>query len=354
MTNPTSQQSSSQELSGATSATIDGLGKSAGFSIYLNYFRWFSLTLVFAMLILIPLLGIYQTFVAAHAYDLLTSNEKAIYDAMEWISDPFVNRAENDLDALKGTTWSGTLFNLKLSDPLAVLGFTVTNKTFYSAFAATAIIPVVLTLFFGRFYCGWICPATFLYELNSNFAAALRSLGYSFGNRRFDRRIKYLVLIALLIASTITGTILVGVIYPPAIVGRELYYAIAMNGFGFGAVVLFLTFLFDLFVARRGFCRYLCPGGALFSVLGRYRAVRVQRNVQLCNDCTMCNSVCEFALSPMSDDIGQECNNCTACIAVCPTKALHLTIKLTDITDQGPGHLGRAFRKNQEELNETP
>jgi ferredoxin-type protein NapH len=38
---------------------------------HLNKLRWMTLTLVFLMLILLPLLHVYQTYVAAWDYDLL-------------------------------------------------------------------------------------------------------------------------------------------------------------------------------------------------------------------------------------------------------------------------------------------
>ena len=119
---------------------------------------------------------------------------------------------------------------------------------------------------------------------------------------------------------------------------------VALGGFGAGAVFFVATLLFDLLVARRGFCRYLCPGGALYSLLGRYRLVRIRRVVETCNDCAKCNAVCEFGLDPLRDGFGQECTNCAACIAVCPTDALTFTIRPTDYPAQGPGHLGRQYR----------
>ena len=316
---------------------------------HLNKLRWLVLLMVFISLILIPFLHIYQSFVAAHAYDLLSSSEKTIYDAMQAISSPFVHDAETDLDALKGTTWSGEFFGITLSDPLAVLNFSAANHYFNGAFFLTALIPIVLTIIFGRFFCGWICPATFLYELNSNVAAWLNKRDYIFGQRRFDRRYKYIVLFILLLLSMFTGTVLTASVYPPAIIGREIYYAIALQGFGLGAVFFIFTLLFDLLVARRGFCRYLCPGGALYSLLGRYRIVRIKRIVENCNDCEKCNAVCEFALDPMGDDFGQECNNCTACVAVCPSEALTFHIKPSDIQKQGPGHLGKKYKRQVNE-----
>jgi ferredoxin-type protein NapH len=163
------------------------------------------------------------------------------------------------------------------------------------------------------------------------------------GRKRFDRRLKYAVLLFGMVASAIMGSVAVSSIYPPAIIGREIYFAIAWGGFGAGFVFFVLTLLFDLLVSRRGFCRYICPGGALYSLLGRYRIFRIRRSVENCNDCTKCNAVCEFGLNPLRDDFGQECNNCTACIAVCPTDALAFTIKLVDSKNQGMGHLNKKY-----------
>ncbi len=315
---------------------------------HLNKLRWLTLATVFSMLVLLPFLHLYQTYVAAHAYDLLAPQEKELYDTMEALTAPFVSDPAEDLDAIKGNTWSGNLFGLKLSDPLAALGQMAAGWTLYTPFLLTALIPVVLTLLFGRFYCGWICPASFLYELNSNFAILLRRIGLHTGHRKLDKRFKYLVLAAGVVLSMMTGSVIVAAIYPPAVLGREIYYAIALGGFGAGAVFFAATLLFDLMVAQRGFCRYLCPGGALYSLLGRYRLLRIQRVVENCNDCAKCNAICEFGLDPLRDGFGQECNNCTACIAVCPTDALTFEIKLKDVGYQGPGHLGKRYRHQQQ------
>jgi ferredoxin-type protein NapH len=312
---------------------------------HLNKLRWLSLSIVFATLILLPFLSVYQSFLAAHAYDLLSSSEKSLYDTMEWLTAPFVSDAEIDLDAIKGNTWSATIFGWQLSDPLAVVGQIAAGMTIYMPFLLTALIPIVMTLVFGRFFCGWICPATFLYELNTNLSAVLFRAGLPIGQQHFDRRLKYLVLVSGLILSATTGSVLVAAIYPPAILGREIYYAIALGGFGAGAVFFVLTLLFDLLVARRGFCRYVCPGGALYSLLGRYRLFRIQREVKSCNDCAKCSAICEFGLDPMRDGFGQECNNCTACIAICPTDALTFKMNIKDLPYQGVGHLSKHYRE---------
>ena len=314
---------------------------------HLNKLRWLSLTTVFTMLVLLPFLHVYQTFVAAHAYDLIAPSEKQLYDAMEALTSPFISNPETDLDAIKGNTWSGNFWGLQLSDPLAFVGQSFAGRGIHWAFALTALIPIGFTLVFGRFFCGWICPATLLYELNTQLAKLLGWAGMSEVRRRLDRRFKYVVLAMGLVVSAVTGSVLVGAIYPPAIIGRDLYYAVAFGGVGAGTVFFLATLLFDLLVARRGFCRYVCPGGALYSLLGRYRAVRIRRVVEDCNDCAKCNAICEFGLDPLRDGFGQECNNCTACMAVCPTDALVFSLRLNDYPEQGPGHLGRRYLREQ-------
>jgi ferredoxin-type protein NapH len=315
---------------------------------HLNKLRWVTLGLVFAMLVLLPFVHVYQTYVAAHAYDLLSPSETRLYDVMEALTQPFTDDPAEDLDAVKGNTWSGTFWGLQLSDPLAALGQAAAGLTLYWPFLLTALIPVVFTAVFGRFFCGWICPASFLYELNTNLAGWLRWAGLKLGGRRFDKRIKYVVLALGLALSALTGSILVAAIYPPAIVGRETYYVIALGGFGAGTVFFLGTLLFDLLVARRGFCRYLCPGGALYALIGRYRLVRIRRIVENCNDCAKCNAVCEFDLDPLRDGFGQECTNCAACMAICPTEAMTFILRPTDYPTQGPGHLGQRYRREQE------
>jgi len=320
---------------------------------HLNKLRWLALGVVFAMVVLIPLLHVYQAQVIARDYDLLAASQRQFFDIMEALTAPFIARPETALDAIKGSTWTGNFWGYQISDPLAVLGQSAAALKFHAPFVWTALIPVLATLVFGRFFCGWICPATLLYELNSMLAAVLKWAGVNPGNRSFDKRLKYGVLGVGLALSMLSGAVLLARIYPPALIGRELYYGLAEGAFGIGAALFGVTLLFDLLVARRGFCRYLCPGGALYSLLGRYRLVRIRRLVETCDDCAKCNVVCEFGLDPLHDGFGQECNNCTACMAVCPTDAMTFMLSPTDAPPQGPGHLGRRYRADHEQTEDA-
>lgn len=221
------------------------------------------------------------------------------------------------------------------------------GKELYWPFLFTALIPIIVSLLIGRIFCGWVCPATLIYELNDKLRSWMARYQLPVGELKLNLRLKYWVLLVGVILSFITGSVLVAAFYPPAIVGRELYYVIAFSGFGVGAVFFLLTLLGDLFVAKRSFCRYLCPGGALYSLLGRYRLVRIKRNVETCNDCKKCNQVYQFGLDPLRDDFGQECNNYSTCIAVCPSDALQFTLNTHDTPYQRPGHRGRQYRQHK-------
>jgi len=80
---------------------------------HLNKLRWLVLTLVFAILILLPLLHLYQTYLAAYAYDLFDADKKMFFQTMESLTAPFTDNPVDDLDSVKGTTWRGTFFGLR-------------------------------------------------------------------------------------------------------------------------------------------------------------------------------------------------------------------------------------------------
>ncbi len=321
----------------------------------LNRLRWWVLTGVFLMLLTLPFIHLYQTYKAAHAYDRLYATEKLVYNVVDAgvglltaLRKPFFDNPRPDLDAFKGTPWSGKVFGYRLSDPLAVVGQSAAAKGFYWPFVLTAFFPVLLTLILGRFFCGWICPATLLYELNDNLSSWLRKRDMPVAKYKLNRQIKYGVLLVGIGMSAAYGGVIFTLFYPPLLIGREISYVVAFGSFSVGIIIFIVTLLFDMFVVRRGFCRTLCPGGALYSLLGKFRLVRIQRNVQSCTDCAKCNAVCQFGLDPMHDSFGMECNNCSACIQACPEDSLLFSLRASDAAFQGAGMKGRAHQAKVE------
>lgn len=270
---------------------------------------------VLLLLFLIPILSL---------YDHLRNQRDEVGIEARW-DTRLVHRAVSDLDeperltqAVRGSVWTFKAGNWIVSDPLAVVDFMAASRSLWDRFLLTALVPLLLSLLLGRVFCGWICPADLLFEVGNkirNWAGIERDVSFS----RFT---KYTILVAGLVGGVILGAQVFAEIYPPRIVSGELYLWITFGVFGAGAWFFLTILAFEIFVSRRFWCRYVCPGGALYSLLGRHRLVRLKLNRTACTDCTLCNRICEFGLSPMTGEFGPECNNCGLCTRVCARGAL--------------------------------
>jgi ferredoxin-type protein NapH len=227
--------------------------------------------------------------------------------------------------AASGAPWSVGLYGLELLDPLATLGL-LAARSFSWSWLLGAVPAVVLVVFLGRYFCGWICP----YALVVGASNAARSLLAKLGVRTYDLKVPpataYGVLLILLLATAVTGQQVASLFYPPAVIGRALGKVILFGSAGAGAVFIGALFLFDTFVSRAGFCRSFCPGGAVFRLLSIPSPVKVVRDAPACTNCGACDVVCNFAQSPMTDRLDQDCERCGKCVAVCPTDALGLVL----------------------------
>jgi ferredoxin-type protein NapH len=213
------------------------------------------------------------------------------------------------------------LFGLELIDPLALFGVAVAKgpslALLWISLPALALVAVL-----GRFFCGWICPYVPLLAASNAARWWLERLGFKPFDLKLPRRSSWGVMLVLLAAGAATGTQWLLLVYPPSVIGRELFRAVFFGGVGLGMVTVFAAFTFDTLVSRAGFCRSLCPGGAMFSLLGAASPITVRVDRAACTDCTACDVVCNLGQSPMTGRVDEGCERCGKCIASCPTKAL--------------------------------
>jgi len=219
-----------------------------------------------------------------------------------------------------------SLFGLELLDPLLTLGVAITHGV-RGSLLLVALPALVLVALLGRFFCGWVCPYVPLLAASNALRWGLGRLGFKPLDLRFPRRTSTVVLVAVLGATVVLGTQVAPLIYPPVVIGREAFRAIFFGSFGAGALVVGAAFALDTFVSRAGFCRSLCPGGALFSLLSAASPIRVKRDASLCTDCTVCDVVCNLGQQPMSDRLDAGCERCGKCVSACPTGALALSAR---------------------------
>lgn len=223
---------------------------------------------------------------------------------------------------VKGTLASSlTLGILPLTDPYTLLqSLAARHWPEFTAILGALIVLAVYLVVGGRVYCSWVCPMNLVTD------AALwarRRLGLGLG-ANLKRETRYAILAASLAVSALTGVVAWELVNPVTILHRGLLF-----GMGFGWALIAAIFLFDLLVARHGWCGHLCPVGAFYGLLGKAGPLKVlaRRRAQ-CNDCMDCYNVCpepqvitpalkgeKKGLGPVITD--SACTNCGRCIDVC-------------------------------------
>ncbi len=253
---------------------------------------------------------------------------KPVYKAIDRIISPPYNTKEliESLDLFKGGAWSINIFGFNLTDPLAALGAIIASHNIYMPLIAALAIPLLFMLIFGRAFCGWICPMNSLLEINDRIKGFLISLGVPLFNKNLSTSYKYLILSGGLLLA-FSGFSVFPYILPYALISREIYYGIFYNTVSVGVIIIFFILLFEILISRRAWCRYFCPGGAFFSLIGSMRLVRVRRDSGKCmSDCSICDDACKQGLEPRNSKIGMECDNCGLCISKCPSGALKYAV----------------------------
>ena len=220
-------------------------------------------------------------------------------------------------------------------DPLPALATALATGSLYAPLL-WAVPVVVLTLFLGRFFCGFLCPLGTLNQLSG----FLVRKGLGRPARAGDNQpgpalgLKY-ALLALLLTAAALGNVQTGLLDPLPLLTRSVDLGLLplldpRQGLGqaearhydgawvFG--LLLVAILAANAVRPRFFCRYLCPLGAFFGLLGRFAPWRIGKASEGdCGTCRRCEEYCEGGCRPSGKLIASECVLCLNCLARCPT-----------------------------------
>jgi ferredoxin-type protein NapH len=233
-----------------------------------------------------------------------------------------------------------TLDFLPLTDPFVLLQSAVSGHIpELTALIGAIIVGAAYALIGGRVYCSWVCP------VNPVTDAA------HWLHQKFDlpkgwqpkRQTRYFLLAMVLVVSALTGTIAWELVNPVSMVHRGLIF-----GVGFAWAFVIGVFLFDLIIARRGWCGHLCPVGAFYGLLGNRSVLRVTATKRAaCDDCMDCFAVCPEmhvitpALRGQEADtpiiLSPDCTNCGRCIDVCSVDVFEFTHRFD--TRPSPGRV---------------
>lgn len=300
------------------------------------------------LLIALPVFALYIHYAEARAIDDLPDGWRSttLQQIDETVGDS--ERAAEFVAETQGTIWSARLAGVSVTDPLAGVEAIVSSRSFYEPLLWSLLIPLVATLVLGRVFCGWVCPMNTLLELIDKARGLLKLAEIRERDVRFSLKNKYVLLGLVITVLLVTGVPFLAMIYPPAVISREMHNYVFAGAVGIGAWLILGVCAFELFVSRRWWCRYVCPGGALYSLLGRFRVVRVKRDEQKCVSCGECVRVCQFAQKPMLVEFtGMECTNCGTCIAHCDDDALGFQFVLPIVRSDRPNDSGSREKKSE-------
>ena len=288
------------------------------------------------LLVALPVFALYIHYAEARAIGDLPDGWRSttLQKIDETVADS--ERAAEFVAETQGTIWSARIAGVSVTDPLAGVEAIVSSRSFYEPLLWSLLIPLVATLVLGRVFCGWVCPMNTLLELIDKARRLLKLAEIRERDIRFSLRNKYVLLGLTIAVLSVTSVPFLAMIYPPAVISREMHNYVFAGAVGVGAWLIGGVCAFELFVSRRWWCRYVCPGGALYSLLGRFRVVRVRRDEQKCVGCGECVRVCQFAQKPMLVEFtGMECTNCGTCITHCNDDALNYQFVLPVVRSAG-------------------
>ena len=186
---------------------------------------------------------------------------------------------------------------------------------------------LVGSLFLGRWWCAYLCPAAGMQEACTVFVSKKPKGGW----RDYVKYVVWVVWIGLIAMFFISAGGILGL--DPL---RLTDHGISVSGpmqyiiyYGVLAIVL----VFNLAGGQRAFCRYLC-WMAPFMVIGRkignllrLPGPRLTADPEKCTNCLQCEKACSMGL-PVQSMVAQgpmehsECIQCLACVDACPTGAV--------------------------------
>ncbi len=240
-----------------------------------------------------------------------------------------------------------------------------------------------LTIFLGRFFCGWLCPFGLLMDLEILVRRSLKirhriipdKLNIALHKARYAILLMFLLLPLVLwlldpqeiMVSPMMAQLLAGHFRPYSIIldpmipfivpwtgqvvigSVNLSYPYAQNiitytGAELGqylAIAFVVATLVGGFLVRRVWCRF-CPTGVSIAALNQFKGFKgipflaVAKNEEKCTKCGVCKRVCTVQVNEVYDQKGgkintSQCMLCARCVEMCPYEDA-LQLKLANKT----------------------
>ena len=187
------------------------------------------------------------------------------------------------------------------------------------------VLPILLTLVFGRVYCSVICPMGVFQDVISWLSGQRKKKKYRFSYSPAKNILRYTVLTLFVIAVIAGIGPFVALLAPYSSYGRIAnnlfapiyqwgnnvfaYFAERAESYAFYEtsvwmkslptfVIAMITFIAIVVLAWRNgrtYCNTICPVGTVLGFLSRFALFRISIDTEKCNACGLCSRKCKAA-----------------------------------------------------------
>lgn len=210
------------------------------------------------------------------------------------------------------------------------------NFNFYVALAGSVefLAVILLTILLGRFFCGWMCAFGTFNDVIHIISKKVFKINFIV-DKEVDavlKYVKYVILLMLIVVSWTMGSKIFQGTSPWDAFGQITNFPEVLYSYTFGVIILILIAVGAMFI-ERFFCRYLCPLGAVFTIMSKLSLFKIKKPNEKCGKCRLCTNNCSMGLPlyKVNNVRGGECINCFKCVETCPRKNVKATIANEEI-----------------------
>ncbi|MBI5676750.1 MAG: 4Fe-4S binding protein [Nitrospirae bacterium] len=223
---------------------------------------------------------------------------------------------------------------------LHFFGLTLWMEEFFILLIAVIFLTfffLLITLLFGRIWCGWLCPQTVISDL-TRFAEKAKGLAYKLGAYSA----------VFLISVIVSANLIWYFIDPYEFIPQAMEGRLGDVTWGFWITLTGIIFL-NFILLRQRFCATICPYAKLQGVMYDDKTLVIAfdtRRKEECMDCGACVKACPVNID-IREGMSNACINCAQCIDECADMMGHRERKsLISYFFGLPGGTGKILRRN--------
>jgi ferredoxin-type protein NapH len=234
---------------------------------------------------------------------------------------------------------------LRLICPIGFLEVCLATHRFYWTLFPAFLAVFLILFLLGRFFCSWVCPASFLGQQVQKVAKKIlprRLVSIVLcGWRKFENKAPQLghrdsiaLMVGAFIGIFLFGYPFISLFCPIGVISRNIIELFIHFRLRYDLALVIIPLMFGLFFTRTW--KSCCPIGTLRGLEASFNRTFIPVvDHDLCKACGKCQRVCPFGLNPQEGVVDtQLCVKCLQCIDACPQKAIRLAFFVHGNTDR--------------------